>query len=115
MQKEKMEKMPRFQIAYERVLGYLAVLFMLFHAWITFSRHYFTPENRIFYSNVFTTVLKADRWFAFLLLAAFMLYLLISKVYYVETWYRIRNASKGFFQRNGFPLFAWLFGTSLGA
>lgn len=94
MQKEKMEKMPRFQIAYERVLGYLAVLFMLFHAWITFSRHYFTPENRIFYSNVFTTVLKADRWFAFLLLAAFMLYLLISKVYYVETWYRIRNASK---------------------
>ncbi|MBQ6233253.1 MAG: O-antigen ligase family protein [Clostridia bacterium] len=95
MAKKKLVQASTFQLLYEKVLGISALLLSTFYIWLSFARHFFSPENRIGESSVLVIMLKSARYFAIVLLVASLAYLIITKIRFPDTWYRIRNAWKG--------------------
>lgn len=90
MSRKKLPVAKPFQLAYERVLLILVFLLALSHMWISFARHYFSPENYIFYSKVVQIIVTVEKWAALGLLLLAVVYLILSKTRYKETWYRVQ-------------------------
>lgn len=82
-------------LCFEKGLRVYMLLLAIFHMWITFARHFFAPENTMSASATLQTLLKADKWAGLLLLAAAVFYLVLSRVRFRGTWYRIRDMYKG--------------------
>ena len=82
------------QLQYEKGLRFFALLFAIFHMWISFARHFFAPENRISSSNTLLTLFKAEKWAGLLLLVAVIVYLILSRIRFKSTWLRIKTIIK---------------------
>ena len=82
------------QLQYEKGLRFFALLFAIFHMWISFARHFFAPENRISSSNTLLTLFKAEKRAGLLLLVAVIVYLILSRIRFKSTWLRIKTIIK---------------------
>lgn|GEM_PF-6272184 len=80
------------QLACEKALGTAAILLIAFHTWISFARHLFAPENMISKSETLQEIMRYERRAALLLLCALIAYLIVTRVRYRDTWYRVREA-----------------------
>ena len=79
MSRKKAPQATPFQLAYERVLRISMLLLGTFHMLLSFARHFFSPENQIFYSPVVKISVKAEQWFAVALLVCAIMYLILLK------------------------------------
>ncbi len=99
MAKKKLAQASPFQKIYERIMGWAAMLLALFHMWFSFARHYFSPERNMSASAVALALKSADCWAGVLLLCAGVGYLVICKIKYPDTWYRVKALLKRCFSR----------------
>lgn len=90
MSRKKLPVAAPFQLVYEKVLYILVLLLALSHMWISFARHYFSPENYFFYSKVVLITITAEKWAALGLLVLAVVYLILSKTRFKDTWYRVQ-------------------------
>ena len=88
-----------FQLQYEKGLRVFVLLFAIFHMWISFTRHFFAPENRISASDTLLTLFKTEKWAGLVLLIAVIVYLLLSRIRFKGTWLRIKSILKGSMSR----------------
>lgn len=95
MSRKKAPQATPFQLAYERVLRISMLLLGTFHMLLSFARHYFSPENQIFYSPVVQISVKAEKWFAVALLACAIIYLILLKTRFKDTWFRVKTWFRG--------------------
>lgn len=95
MGRKKEIKTSGFQRIYEKILGMGALLLIAFHSWISFARHFFAPENRMEETSVMRALIRGDKWLAFVLLCAGVVYLCIARLKYRGTWSRVKD----FFRR----------------
>lgn len=109
MSRKKTPQVTPFQLIYERILRISLLLLGTFHMILSFARHYFSPENALFRSLVVRVSAKAEEWFALALLVAALLYLVLSKARFHDTWLRVRAWFSGVRSVEGILLFC-LFG-----
>ena len=95
MAKRTQAKATPFQLRYECVLGIASLSLIAFHIWISFARHFFAPENAIGKSKLLVTMLNTERFVALALIVVAIIYLIITKMHYPKTWYRIQDRWKG--------------------
>ena len=84
---------------YKWILRSAALLFAIFHACLTFTRHFFTPENMMFSSDSFMIALKVDRWYALSLVSAAIIYLFVYKRRSFWTWYKLKSGRNEVFSK----------------
>ena len=94
MAKKKLAQAGPTQLLLEKILGIAALLLVFYHMLLSFSRHFFAPENDLHASPICMTLLAIDRWYALALLLCFLAYLAFSKACCPATWYRITDAFK---------------------
>ena len=92
MARKKQPTVTAFQLTYERILRIAVLLLAIAHMWLSFARHFFSPENNMSASQTLQTMFKAEKWFAVALLAAFILYLILSFTKFKDTAQRVRTA-----------------------
>jgi len=94
MGRKKGVAIPAGQRIYEKTLGLGALLLIIFHSWISFARHFFSPENQISNSNVMKVLMACDKWLAVALLCAGIAYLFMAKTKFSKSWLRIKIAAR---------------------
>lgn len=80
-----------FQMVYKWFLVSAVLLFAFFHVCLTFTRHYFTPENMMFSSDSFMIAMKVDRWYALCLILATIVYLFVYKRHSFRAWDKLKS------------------------
>ena len=95
MSRKKKPQVTRFQLFYERVLLGAMLVLGLFHTILSFARHFFSPENAIFRSEVVIAYAKSEEWFFLVLLVVALVYLILSRTRFQDTWDRVRIWFRG--------------------
>ena len=104
MPRKKTPQATPFQLISERVLRIAMLMLGSFHMLLSFARHYFSPENTIFYSPVVRISVKAEQWFAVALLVSAIIYLILQKTQFKDTWFRVKTWFRGLRSAEGILL-----------
>ena len=96
------------QITFEHILGISALMLSLFHMWLSFARHFFAPENRIYDSSALVLMMKIERYAALILLVISIIYIIAVWLFYPKTMYRIREKWQAILCKESILLFCWL-------